>query len=103
MITRIPGTHRYQLTPFGRRIATWFAEAHGRILTPGLAWTDPTLSHEVASRSPLALSWRAFDRALNEFIAHQMIAAPPPRPAIGPTRPTRASPSSTPPRHSHAA
>src|SRR5207249_1398535 len=76
VITRIPRTQRYQLTPFGRRIATWFSKAHGRVLTPGLAWTDPTLPSEVASRSPLAVTWRAFDRAVDGFIADQMIAAP---------------------------
>ncbi len=56
VITRIPATQRYQLTPFGRRIATWFSKAHGRVLTPGLAWTDPALASEVASRSPLAVA-----------------------------------------------
>ena len=73
------GTQRYQLTAFGRRIATWFTKAHGRVLTPGLAWTDPRLPADVAARSPLALTWRAFDRAVEEFIAAQMTADPPPR------------------------
>jgi hypothetical protein len=54
MISRIPGTRRYQLTAFGRRIATWFSKAHGRVLTSGLAWTGPSLPSEVAARSPLA-------------------------------------------------
>jgi hypothetical protein len=79
VITRVQGTQRYQLTPFGRRIATWITKAHGRVLTPGLAWTDPALPADVAARSPLALTWRAFDRAVEEFIAAQMTADPPPR------------------------
>ena len=79
VITRMEGTQRYQLTAFGRRIATWFTKAHGRVLTPGLAWTDPRLPADVAARSPLALTWRAFDRAVEEFIAAQMTADPPPR------------------------
>jgi hypothetical protein len=52
VITRIPGTQRYLLTPFGRRIATWFTKAHSRVLTPGLAWTDPALPAEIASPQP---------------------------------------------------
>ncbi len=81
VIIRIPGTQRYQLTPFGRHIATWFAKAHGRVLTPGLAWLDPALPEDIAARSTLAVAWRAFDRAVDDFIAQQMLAAPPPRPA----------------------
>jgi hypothetical protein len=85
VITRIPATERYQLTPFGRRIATWFTKAHSRVLTPGLAWTDPALPAEIGTRSSLAVTWRAFDRAVDAFITDQMIGAPPPRP----TRPPR--------------
>jgi hypothetical protein len=103
VITRIPGTQRYQLTPFGRRIATWFTKAHGRVLTPGLAWTDPALPVDIASRSHLAVTWRAFDRAVEEFIADQLIAAPPPRPTAGPPRRNRARPPTTSTRHSRVA
>jgi hypothetical protein len=102
VISRIPSTQRYQLTAFGRRIATWFSKAHGRVLTPGLAWTDPSLPSEIASRSPLAVTWRAFDHAVDEFIADQMIAAPPPRPATTKTR-RKPRPPSRSPRHSRAA
>ena len=35
VIARVEGTQRYQLTAVGRRIATWFSKAHGRVLTPG--------------------------------------------------------------------
>src|SRR5437773_4113458 len=41
VITRIPGTQRYQLTPFGRRIATWFTKPHSRVLTPGWPGRQP--------------------------------------------------------------
>lgn len=92
VIYRIPRTQRYLLTPFGRRIATWFTKAHGRVLTPGLAWTDPTLPDDIAYRSRLATTWRAFDRAIDAFIADQTIAAPPPRPDPGRHRRTPRSP-----------
>ena len=92
VITRVQGTQRYQLTAFGRRIATWFTKAHGRVLTPGLAWTDPRLPPDVAARSSLALTWRAFDRAVEEFIAAQMVAAPPLRPAAATARSSSRAP-----------
>jgi hypothetical protein len=75
LVTRIPGTHRYQLTPLGRRVAVLFTKAHGRVLAPGLSWLDPGLPPEVARRSPLAQAWRNFDHVLDDFIAAGMVAA----------------------------
>ena len=97
VIVRIPGTQRYQLTPLGRQIAVWFTKAHGRVLTPGLAWTDPTLPDDIAARSPLAVTWRAFDRAVDQFIADQILAAPSrtTTPTPPPHRRTRAQPGRT--------
>ena len=37
----VVSAQRYQLTAFGRRITTRSTKAHGRVLTPGLASTDP--------------------------------------------------------------
>lgn len=75
LIQRLPHSHRYQLTPLGRRVAVLFTKAHGRVLTPGLAWLDPALPDDIARRSPLAQAWRHFDHALDDFIAHQLVAA----------------------------
>jgi hypothetical protein len=80
VIIRLPGTRRYQITPFGREIAVWYTKTHRRVLTQGLAWLDPALSADVAARSPLAVSWRAFERALAEYVEAQMLASPPPQP-----------------------
>jgi hypothetical protein len=75
LITRLPQSHRYQLTPFGRRAAVLFTKAHGRVLAPGLALLDPLVPDDVAQRSPLATAWRHLDLALNDFIDHQLRAA----------------------------
>jgi len=75
LITRLPHSHRYQLTSLGRRVGVLFTKAHGRVLAPGLALLDPTLPPDVAQRSPLAHAWRQLDRALNDFVEHQLIAA----------------------------
>ncbi|MGH2690375.1 MAG: hypothetical protein ACRDKW_16440 [Actinomycetota bacterium] len=75
VIARIPDTFRYQLTPFGRQIAVFLTKTYCRVLTPGLALLDPALPPEVAKRSALAQSWRAFDRALDDYLCGRMTAA----------------------------
>jgi hypothetical protein len=62
LIERLPHSNRYRLTPLGRRVAVLFTKAHGRILTPGLAWLDSHLPAGVAARSPLASAWRQLER-----------------------------------------
>jgi hypothetical protein len=94
VIVRLPGTQRYHLTPLGRRVAVWFTKTYGRTLTPGLAWIDPALPADIAARSPLAVAWRGFDRALEEFISAQILALPPsrtpsPSPRRGRPRPSK--------------
>ena len=52
LITRLPRSQRYQLTPLGRRVAVLFTKAHGRVLAPGLALLDPVIPAHLAQRSP---------------------------------------------------
>jgi hypothetical protein len=68
IIKRIPGTHRYRLTPPGRAVAVLFTKTYGRVLTPALTALSPTLPDDLARRSPLATAWRQFDRALDQHI-----------------------------------
>jgi hypothetical protein len=75
IICRIPGSHRYQLTPAGRAVAVLFTKAHGRILGPGLAALDPRLPDSLATRSPLALAWKDLTNELDRFINHGLAAA----------------------------
>ena len=75
LITRLPGSHRYQLTPFGRRVAVLFTKAHGRVLAPGFALLDPLVPDDLAKRSPLTTAWRQLDLALNDFVDRQLLAA----------------------------
>lgn len=75
MIERIPGSHRYQLTPLGRRVAVLFTKAHSRVLAPGLGWLDPYLPNDISHRSPLAKAWRHLDKTLDDFITDGMIPA----------------------------
>jgi hypothetical protein len=75
LIVRLPHSQRYQLTSLGRRVAVLFTKAHGRVLAPGLALLDPALPPDIAARSPLGQAWRRLDRALDDFVAGQLIAA----------------------------
>lgn len=76
LITRIPGTFRYQLTPVGRTVSVLFTKAYGRVLAPGLGVCDARLPADVASRSPLGAAWRHLERELDNFIDSQLLAAP---------------------------
>jgi hypothetical protein len=75
LITRLPGSQSYQLTPFGRRVAVLFTKAHGRVLAPGLALLDPLVPDDLAQRNPITTAWRQLDLALNEFVDAQLLAA----------------------------
>jgi hypothetical protein len=75
LIERLPHSHRYQLTPTGRRVAVLFTKTYGRVLAPGLVALDPTLPEDLARRSPLALAWRNLDRQLDQFIDDGLAAA----------------------------
>jgi hypothetical protein len=75
LIKRLPGHHRYQLTPLGRQVAVLFTKAYGRVLTPGLTMLDPKLADDIRQRSPLATTWRQFHHALDQFITDGLAAA----------------------------
>jgi len=75
LIVKIPRTRRYQLTPVGRRVAVLFTKTYGRVLAPGLGTLNPHLPETVAGRSPLAVAWHRFERALNNFIEGNLVAA----------------------------
>src|SRR5918999_610379 len=75
LIIRLPGHHRYQLTPLGRRVPVLFNQDYGPVLAPGLAALDPQLPPELSARRPLARPWRCLDRTLDEFINDALTAA----------------------------
>jgi hypothetical protein len=54
LIQKIQGTHRYQLTRLGLRVAVLFTKSYGRVLTPGLSALDLILPEEATAGSPLA-------------------------------------------------
>jgi len=75
LIVRLPGHHRYQLTPLGRRVAVLFTKVYGRVLAPGLAELNPRLPTDLAHPSDLAGAWRQLDRRLDQFTNATLTAA----------------------------
>jgi hypothetical protein len=74
-IQRIPRTQRYELTSEGRRLAVFFTKTYTRIVNPALAELDPALPPGITARSPLASSWHAFERAIEDKINQAAITA----------------------------
>jgi len=74
-IQRIPRTHRYELTSEGRRLAVFLTKTYTRIVNPSLAELDPSLPPDIAQRTPLAKTWRAFEHAVQDRINEAAIAA----------------------------
>ena len=74
-IQRIPRTHRYQITSEGRRLAIFLTKTYTRIVNPSLAELDPALPPYIAAHTPLAETWQAFDRAVQDRVNQAAISA----------------------------
>jgi hypothetical protein len=62
LIERLPRTHRYRLTPDGRRAALFFTRAYARLFRPGLAQIIPAAG---PSASKLRAAFDQLDRAID--------------------------------------
>lgn len=72
LITRIPKTHRYQLTDFGLRAALFSTRAYARLLRPGLALVTPDA---VPTDPPLRRAFQQLERAMDAWCAAEKLAA----------------------------
>jgi hypothetical protein len=64
LITRIPHTHRYQLTDFGLRAALFSTRSYARLIRPGLALVTPD---RTAGNGPLRRSFQHLERAMDTW------------------------------------
>jgi hypothetical protein len=65
LITRLPHTHRYQVTPEGLRLALFCSRLHTRLLTPGITALRPA----VATTDPiLRPAFDRLDHAIDHFL-----------------------------------
>ena len=70
LIARIPGKHRYTLTPLGRRLAFFCTKIYSRVICSGLGQLG-----DARSLTPLAVTWRRFDRQADALLANLHLAA----------------------------
>ncbi len=73
LVHRVPHSHRYLLTPLGRRLAFFMSKSFSRVLRPVLHRLDPQLPDD--PDDTLRRTWNACERALDSAIARSNIAA----------------------------
>lgn len=64
IIWRVPHTHRYLLTPYGRKVALFFTRLHARLFRPGFAALDT----DVPIPNPLAQALEQVEREIDRLI-----------------------------------
>ena len=73
LITRIPQTQRYEITPLGKRVALFFTKLNARVLRPGLSQLFDGCPK--APNRPLAQAIQALDNAFEGLLAEAKLAA----------------------------
>ena len=73
LIAREAGSHRYHVTPDGRRICLFMTKVHHRILRPGFSQLMDGCPK--APRRPVAAAMKQLDRAIDQMISEAKIAA----------------------------
>jgi hypothetical protein len=72
LIERLPGTHRYQLTREGGRIALFCTRTYNRILRSGLAQIIPEQAHD---HTDLRRAFDQFDEKIHAWIEKEKVPA----------------------------
>lgn len=72
LISRKPGTHRYEVTPLGFRAALFLTRSYARLLRPGLASLAPT---QPSAPIPVRQAFDRLDAAIQQAWEAQQIAA----------------------------
>jgi hypothetical protein len=72
LIARIPKTHRYQVTPFGLRLALFVTRVQARLIRPGVALLTPEISRDHA---PLRAAFDRFEREIDTWCTEAKLVA----------------------------
>jgi len=72
LIARIPKTHRYQVTPFGLRLALFVTRVHARIFRPGVALLTPEIGRD---RSALRATFDRLERHIDSWCTEAKLVA----------------------------
>jgi len=73
VLQKLPGRHRYMLTPKGRRWALFVTKTYARVLRPGFQQLDLTMTPQVTPALRQAMA--AVDEALDQMVTHAKLAA----------------------------
>ena len=73
IIVRVPKSHRYLLTPLGRRVALFMTKSFSRLVRPMLHRVDSALPAN--ADDPLRRAWLACEREIDRSVAEARIAA----------------------------
>jgi hypothetical protein len=73
LIARVRQTHRYVLTPLGRRVAFFMTKSYVRIVRPILRRTEPRLAPH--ADDALRRAWRACEHAIDDAVRAARLAA----------------------------
>ena len=73
VITKIPGTHRYEVTDEGIRICLFLTKVHSRIIRPGFSQLLDGCPK--ATNRPIANAMRQLDRSVDQLINEAKLAA----------------------------
>jgi hypothetical protein len=72
LIERIPGTHRYRITPKGLRTAMFCTRLYNRSLRTGMAIITPA---KAQPQTPMAKALRTAETAIDNWYEHEKLAA----------------------------
>jgi hypothetical protein len=72
LIARIPKTHRYQVTPFGLRLALFVTRVQARLFRPGVALLAPEIPRD---RSPLRTAFDRLEREIDTWCTEAKLVA----------------------------
>lgn len=67
-IRRIEGAHRYELTPYGRRVASFLTKVASRVVVPALTELERAARPRAPAPTPLVIAWRAYERQVQTLI-----------------------------------
>jgi hypothetical protein len=73
LIQKVPRTHRYVLTPLGRRAAFFFTKTYVRVVRPALERSDPAPPSDADHQ--LRIAWRRCEKTLDHLIEEARLAA----------------------------
>jgi len=74
-IERVPGTHTYQVTRYGRQTACFLTKLAARVVVPVLTELDAAARAQPPPPRPVVQAWRAYERRLDEFLIASQVAA----------------------------